>query len=1406
MLALVFSHSAQAATTGFNQTAAGPYDYNATANWVDSTINGLWDASLTLTAAQTATFAADTVLTTGLTFNHAGNFLLTLDSSSTTTRALTLGGDINVNTTGGTTANVTIGNSANHLTLNLGAATRTLTVAASRTLTLLDVVSNGGITKAGSGTLTLSGTNAYASGTTVSAGTLKVGSATALGANTSAVSVTSGAALDLNGATMTNTNALTLNGTGISSGGALINSSGTAATYAGLLTLGSDSSILAGGGDITLSNAGSHTGSGLGLTIGGAKNTTLTGILGTATGTLTKQDAGTLTLNGANTYTGATAVNAGTLNLTGSLGNTATTVASGAFLAGEGSIGASGSLTMNGGSTLRVNGSTPGALTVNGNLTITTSTNVVIDSIPATVGMGSSIRLFNYAGTLTGSTSDLVLANAAYYRNPVFSTVAGSPNQINLAIDTKSLTWSGATGVWDNNLTANWDSGADNFAQGDAVTFNDSGTTKAVAITGTVVPSSVTFNNTTGNDYTVAGIIGGLTGLSANGTGKVTLAGTNSYTGTTTVSAGTLILTNTNATGTVSIAAGAVLEIQKEQALNSTGSVTLSGSGTLRITGALVTTTGAGAQLINLGSGALIDIQVGSYNGGYGTNKNYTNNKADLNLALGTTFGTSNGTVRVDALTGLGTVNASSGSFTGGSFTFGVDNGTGDFGGLLATSGGNKFPFTKLGTGTQTLSGINTYTSTMNVNGGVLLLSGAGTLGVSSPVAMGGGQLDLGGSSQTVTTVTATAAYGSGDTIRNGSLTGTSYAASNTSGTVTISANLLANSTAGFAKTGAGAAVLAGTNTYTGTTSVGNGGGSLQINSTAALPAGSQISLTKSGLSTGTLKLNTSGTNSYGNTFGVFSSSYTSALGGTANIENVQGDNTVSGNMTITGSGGSGVNLQSDTGMLRFSGTLTNTASGYRAFDFSGAGNGVFSGLANDTNGTTGVYLSKNGAGSWSFTGTSSNFIGGVSVLQGVLNVASVANTGTNSSIGAGGAINLTGQATSGTLQYTGSTAVTTNHALTVAATGGTLDASGTGSGTLKFTGTVTSADPGTFNLNFTTGSNVATNTVSTTPGTVAGNVMSATIASGLLAGTTITSISGNSYTLSNPFTGTTGAVATTFGASVARTLTLTGSNTGDNGISGNLANSTGGGVLSVSKTGNGTWVLSGAANTYTGATTVTAGTLALVGGSQASPISVASGATLGFTLGSPASTTTTVTFSGVTAKVAVSGTPVAATLMTASNIIGAPVLDPAIPGYVLAVEAGGTQLNLKAAAANNYNTWATTNGVPGQAANLDHDNDGVSNGVEYFLGGPTGNTTGFTALPGIITVGSTRSVTWVKAASYTGVYGTDFVVETTTTLAAGSWTPEASPGNVTVIGNNVTYTFPAGPVKQFARLNVTGP
>lgn len=135
-----------------------------------------------------------------------------------------------------------------------------------------------------------------------------------------------------------------------------------------------------------------------------------------------------------------------------------------------------------------------------------------------------------------------------------------------------------------------------------------------------------------------------------------------------------------------------------------------------------------------------------------------------------------------------------------------------------------------------------------------------------------------------------------------------------------------------------------------------------------------------------------------------------------------------------------------------------------------------------------------------------------------------------------------------------------------------------------------------------------------------------------------------------------------------------------------------------------------------------------------------------------------------------------------------------------------GDQLVLSVTPAG-YESWKTANSTTGTLL-ADHDNDGVSNGTEYFLVGPNGNSTGFTTLPGVVNASGVLTVTWPIGAGYNGVYGTDYVVETSTTLS-GPWTIEASPGNVAVSPTSVVYTFPGGPAytgRRFARLSVTGP
>jgi hypothetical protein len=48
------------------------------------------------------------------------------------------------------------------------------------------------------------------------------------------------------------------------------------------------------------------------------------------------------------------------------------------------------------------------------------------------------------------------------------------------------------------------------------------------------------------------------------------------------------------------------------------------------------------------------------------------------------------------------------------------------------------------------------------------------------------------------------------------------------------------------------------------------------------------------------------------------------------------------------------------------------------------------------------------------------------------------------------------------------------------------------------------------------------------------------------------------------------------------------------------------------------------------------------------------------------------------------------------------------------------------------FDSWKIRNSATGTLAD-DHDGDGVPNGIEWIRVGPNGNSTGFTALPGVV-------------------------------------------------------------------------
>jgi hypothetical protein len=111
------------------------------------------------------------------------------------------------------------------------------------------------------------------------------------------------------------------------------------------------------------------------------------------------------------------------------------------------------------------------------------------------------------------------------------------------------------------------------------------------------------------------------------------------------------------------------------------------------------------------------------------------------------------------------------------------------------------------------------------------------------------------------------------------------------------------------------------------------------------------------------------------------------------------------------------------------------------------------------------------------------------------------------------------------------------------------------------------------------------------------------------------------------------------------------------------------------------------------------------------------------------------------------------------------------------------------------FETWAQTNSG-GQTANLDWDNDGVSNGVEFFMNSEAG----FTANPGL--VGNT--VTWPNGGNIpSSAYGSEFVVQTSTDLVNWTDVPGTGDANLANTSGSVSYTV-TGSGKQFVRLKVT--
>ncbi|WP_035613283.1 LamG-like jellyroll fold domain-containing protein [Haloferula sp. BvORR071] len=141
-----------------------------------------------------------------------------------------------------------------------------------------------------------------------------------------------------------------------------------------------------------------------------------------------------------------------------------------------------------------------------------------------------------------------------------------------------------------------------------------------------------------------------------------------------------------------------------------------------------------------------------------------------------------------------------------------------------------------------------------------------------------------------------------------------------------------------------------------------------------------------------------------------------------------------------------------------------------------------------------------------------------------------------------------------------------------------------------------------------------------------------------------------------------------------------------------------------------------------------------------------------------------------------------------------------------------GTLTVTEGPAAPPYQLWATANGIAGADPNADTDGDGISNGIEFVIGGnPNGPDAAL--LPVMTQDGSNLKFIYRRTDASSANY--PLKVEISTNLAAGSWTPapENSTDPVLVESDGfgpgvdkVTVTIRTqGNQKFFARLKVDG-
>ncbi len=575
----------------------------------------------------------------------------------------------------GGTSGAIVGNVANNGTLNFN---RTDSV------TFAGLISGSGVVNQnGTGATILTANNTYTGGTAITAGTLQLGN----GGTTGAIvgNVANDGALVFN-----RSNTLALAGQISGSGSVSQIGTGTTVltgdnTYTGGTTISAGTLQLGNGGG-SGAILGNVTNNGA-LAFNRSDTVAFPGLI-SGSGAVNQIGAGTTILTADNTYTGGTTISAGTLQL----GNGGT---SGAIL---GNVVDNGALAFNRSDVQTFAGQISGSGVVN---QIGTGTTILTANNTYTGGTAIS------AGTLqlgNGGTTGAILGDVAnngaltFNRSDVQTFVGqisggGVVNQIGTGttILTADNTYTGGTTI-----------------SAGALQLGNGGTTGSIL--GDVANNgTLTFNR---SDFqTFPGQISGSGMVNQIGAGTTILTADNTYTGGTTISAGTLQLGNGGVTGAI------LGDVENN------GALTFNRSDVQTFAGQIT------------GSGAVNQI------------------------GAGTTILTANNTYTGGTTISAGTLQLGDGGATGGIVGNVANNGALSFNrsdavtfaGLISGSG----TVNQNGSGATILTAQNTYGGPTNVNSGVLRAGAASTLSPNSAVNMAAaGTLDLNGYSQTVAGVT----------------------------------------------------------------------------------------------------------------------------------------------------------------------------------------------------------------------------------------------------------------------------------------------------------------------------------------------------------------------------------------------------------------------------------------------------------------------------------------------------------------------------------------------------------------------------------------------------------------------------------------------------------------------------